>query len=197
MFEEKLEQESLDLKKRRQFIAKEIRVEEHPFLPKKEIPLTQPSSFPLRTEERGEIASQIFLQQLEEKMEKEKKMFSSFVARPFDPSFKPFRPVSTKTSLTNIDTVLLSSESRALQREKWDQIQKKKREEQEILEQQRKLEQEKKEEEEIRELRKRMVHIPVPIPQPQPFIIKKSQQPLTNPSTPNFKTNKRFANRDL
>ena len=196
--ENRLLQERAEKEKKKIFQARPIPdYEQLVRVPQVEKPcLTDPSPFPLKTEERGQLAAKIFQEQLSLQMEKEKKLFSSFVARPFVVEESKL-PSVEKLPLTSFESISLHSSQRALLRENFEESQRRKREEAERLEEERRREQAKREAEEIKQLRKRLVHVPCPILPPDPVILRRSAQPLTVPSSPQFKTKLRSGNRDL
>lgn len=110
-----------------------------------------------------------------------------FEARPPVVLYKePFKPVLQPLQLIKQKPFALTTEKRAAEREKFDQLLKEKEEEQERLRQQREKEQQETEEMVKAELRAKLVHHAKPAPALTPFVPEKCVAPLTVPETPKF-----------
>jgi hypothetical protein len=111
-----------------------------------------------------------------------------FEARPPAVLYKlPFKPVLHPLQIVKSCPFELTTEKRAAEREKFDQLLKEKEKEQERHRQQREKEQQEAEERNKSELRAKLVHHAKPAPTAHtPFVPEKSVVPITIPDTPKF-----------
>ncbi|XP_026754092.1 targeting protein for Xklp2-like [Galleria mellonella] len=116
-----------------------------------------------------------------------KENHSKFEAKPPTVLYKePFKPVLHPLQLVKPAPFALTTEKRAVEREKFEQQLKEKEEELERLRLQREKEQQELEEKAKAELRAKLIHHAKPAPVFTPFVPEKSVVPLTVPDTPKF-----------
>lgn len=115
-----------------------------------------------------------------------KENHSKFEARPPVVLYKdPFKPVLQPMAVKQ-KPFELTTEKRAAEREKFDQLLKEKEEKQERLREQLEKERQEAEERAKAEIRSKLVHHAKPVPALPPFVPEKSYAPLTVPETPKF-----------
>ncbi|XP_041978003.1 targeting protein for Xklp2 homolog [Aricia agestis] len=99
---------------------------------------------------------------------------------------EPFKPVLKPVQLVQPVPFALTTEKRAVEREKFEKQIKEKEEEMEKIRKQREEEQREAEERAVAEMRAKLVHHPKPVPHINPFVPEKSVLPITVPETPKF-----------
>lgn len=137
------------------------------------VTLTEPQPFNLETEMRGQIAQQVYQQQLEQEMQEDKKR-RNFKARPILQA--TFELKKSNAPLTEVSNFELNSDTRSQKRREFDEHLKQKEAELAALRAEQERLQKQQEEEEIRELRKQLVHKA----RPAPKSLRASQRSLTS-----------------
>jgi hypothetical protein len=145
--------------------------------PKKELPITEPKSFHLRTEDRA-VSHRVPTVVTNERP-------FEFRAQPIPEAiFEPFVPKKSERPLTLCEDPGLNTELRAEERKQFDQLLEEKRrieeEEMEILE----AERQRTLEYQLKKLRKQLVHKAKPAIFHKPEPVKRSDRPLTVPASP-------------
>ncbi|XP_055578581.1 targeting protein for Xklp2 isoform X8 [Falco cherrug] len=167
---------------------------DHVQLPEKKVKNpTQPEPFNLQVDERGAAKLQIWKQQLEEDLKRQKEA-ACFKARPntvvYQEPFVPKRgnkPLSESLSGSVVpESFELATEKRAKERQEFEKRLADREAIRERCQERLRQEEEEREKEEVAKLRQEMVHKANPIRKYRNVEVKPSDQPLTTPKSPNF-----------
>ncbi|NXH47297.1 TPX2B protein, partial [Dicaeum eximium] len=163
-------------------------------LPEKKVKTpTRPEPFHLQVDERGAAKLQSWKQQLKEDLKKQKEA-ACFKARPNTVMYQePFVPKKEHKMLSESlsgsvvpESFELATERRAKERQEFEKRLADAEALKERYEEQIRQQQEEREKEEVAKLRQEMVHKANPIRRYRSLEVKRSDQPLTTPKSPNF-----------
>ncbi|XP_040465699.1 targeting protein for Xklp2 isoform X8 [Falco naumanni] len=160
---------------------------DHVQLPEKKVKNpTQPEPFNLQVDERGAAKLQIWKQQLEEDLKRQKEA-ACFKARPNTVVYQePFVPKRGNKQLSVPESFELATEKRAKERQEFEKRLAHREAIRERCQERLRQEEEEREKEEVAKLRQEMVHKANPIRKYRNVEVKPSDQPLTTPKSPNF-----------
>ncbi|XP_040465700.1 targeting protein for Xklp2 isoform X9 [Falco naumanni] len=167
---------------------------DHVQLPEKKVKNpTQPEPFNLQVDERGAAKLQIWKQQLEEDLKRQKEA-ACFKARPNTVVYQePFVPKRGNKQLSESlsgsvvpESFELATEKRAKERQEFEKRLAHREAIRERCQERLRQEEEEREKEEVAKLRQEMVHKANPIRKYRNVEVKPSDQPLTTPKSPNF-----------
>ncbi|KAI9982899.1 hypothetical protein PInf_006699 [Phytophthora infestans] len=185
-FRRKIEAEEKEKDKQHQFRANPMRVASTPAkFEGSTKPLTEVKPFELSGERYLEHARE----RLEQKRREEEERLKSsvtFRAQPM-PLFESdsVQPVSSTRPLTQTESPMLATKSRAAERAAFEEAEKERREREEAFRQQREQQEQQLKEEEIKRMRrKEMIFHARPVPEDKPFQLKRDTRPLTEPISP-------------
>ncbi|EEY54449.1 uncharacterized protein PITG_08093 [Phytophthora infestans T30-4] len=185
-FRRKIEAEEKEKDKQHQFRANPMRVASTPAkFEGSTKPLTKVKPFELSGERYLEHARE----RLEQKRREEEERLKSsvtFRAQPM-PLFESdsVQPVSSTRPLTQTESPMLATKSRAAERAAFEEAEKERREREEAFRQQREQQEQQLKEEEIKRMRrKEMIFHARPVPEDKPFQLKRDTRPLTEPISP-------------
>ncbi|KUF86510.1 hypothetical protein AM587_10009998 [Phytophthora nicotianae] len=185
-FRRKLEAEKKEREKQHQFRANPMRVAATPAkFEGSTKPLTEVKPFELPGERYLEHARER-LEQKRREEEERLKSSGTFRAKPM-PVFESdsVQTVASTRPLTQTESPMLATKSRAAERAAFEAAEKERREREEAFRQQREQQERQLEEEEIKRLRqKEMIFHARPVPENKPFQLKHDTRPLTEPISP-------------
>ncbi|GMF37643.1 unnamed protein product [Phytophthora fragariaefolia] len=185
-FRRKVEAEKEEKEKQRQFRAQPMRVTSTPAkFEGSSKPLTEVKPFELPGERYYEKARERVEQKRREEEER-LKASGNFRAKPM-PVFESdtVQVASSSRPLTQTESPMLTTKSRAVERAAFEAAEKERREREEAFREQREQQERQLKEEEIKRMRrKEMIFHARPVPEDKPFQLKHDTRPLTEPISP-------------
>nr|XP_056700904.1 targeting protein for Xklp2 [Euleptes europaea] len=160
---------------------------DHVSLPEKKVKSpTKLEPFQLQIDRRGAVKQELWQQQIKEEL-KQQKEASSFKAQPSSVlRQEPFVPKKESKPLSVPESFELATERRARERQEFEKLlESAEAEKARVQEEARRIEEEQ-ERERLARLREELVHKANPIRRYQNVEVKRSDQPLTVPKSPNF-----------
>ncbi|KAK2717331.1 targeting protein for Xklp2-like [Artemia franciscana] len=196
--DEKIKKLLEEEKKARQFHAQPLpKLDKLYGVPEKPTILpTVPKPFIHKSDERAQLYREKFNQKQEEEENRLKKEATFHARPPVVLKKEQFKPEPAQKPPTEFVVFNLHSDTRAKQREEFDEFVKQKEAELEAQRRQAEIRRREEEQEEIARLRKQMVTKANPVPNYKPFKLNKSDKPLTIGQSPNFKIKPRSSSTD-